>query len=819
MPSRADSSIVRAALRTRRSDAPPPHREAVLAFSRSLRSMTPFPSLLRHPLRTGCVLLSLTFSAHAAAPKLQDGPPPRPADAKALGTVSRSDYQDDPKAFDKLDLEVAAVGHDSALLLDLEQKLTALLIAPTTTAAARQAIAERLGRVIAPDPGARSPALRLLGPWLADPARQEIARLALDSVPGENVDAAYLAALRRAEGAARIGLTQSVGTRRIAKAAPTLATYLKDGNPTLAEAAAAALGAIATPRAFGILNDAKTPVTPAVLTAQLDAAPRQPTKVAAATYRAVMDSRIATDAIRQRAFRSLLSTVPAEATSLVLSALTRSEATRRAVALEAVIDLKDPEATSRLIHALPSLDADTQAALVAGLARRGDAAAVPAIIRASRDGAPELRRAALTALGELPGNAASVQRLTEAILAGGGEAKGATQSLSILRGTGVAEAIGEGARVGEPARRAALIRQLGLRGATHELGYLLSLRTDSTLAVRLAALEALEILASPAEEAALIAWAKGAADAAERTRAVRTYLAAILRAPDTLDRTRLLVREVEQGDPSAQLLFLPALPRLPNSETLALAGRLARSADAAVAEAAFTALGRWPDSSAGDVLVGLATERESLRSRASDTATRLFERDTGAPSDARVGALIQLLSLSSDPALLRRQLLLLSRAANSRALSAAERLQANPTLARDAEDTVLAIRSNLGGAPILSASDRVDQLSRMLDGQANTAWSVRADRESWLQIDFPSSRPVRRLTLDRGNQRNDIPDRYEVFVTDNPNEPGAARVVGEGSRDQSAIDLPAGIRGRYVIIRNRGTREDGRWSIAELRVD
>lgn len=73
--------------------------------------------------------------------------------------------------------------------------------------------------------------------------------------------------------------------------------------------------------------------------------------------------------------------------------------------------------------------------------------------------------------------------------------------------------------------------------------------------------------------------------------------------------------------------------------------------------------------------------------------------------------------------------------------------------------------------------------------------------------------------MDQGNQRNDIPDRYEVFVTDNPNEPGPARVVGEGSRDQSTIDLPAGIRGRYVIIRNRGMREDGRWSIAELRVD
>ena len=96
---------------------------------------------------------------------------------------------------------------------------------------------------------------------------------------------------------------------------------------------------------------------------------------------------------------------------------------------------------------------------------------------------------------------------------------------------------------------------------------------------------------------------------------------------------------------------------------------------------------------------------------------------------------------------------------------------------------------------------------------------MRADRQSWLQIDFHSVRPIRRLTLDRGNLRNDFPESYEVFVTDNPIDPGDPRVAGEGARDQSSIDLPAGIRGRYVIIRSRGSREDGKWSVAELRVD
>jgi hypothetical protein len=145
--------------------------------------------------------------------------------------------------------------------------------------------------VIASDPSSRSPALRLLGPWLSDPARQELARLALESVPGENVDSTYLRALRRAEGPARLALVQSVGIRRIAKAAPTLGRLLRDADQALADAAAASLGAIATPRAFGILKEHQTPITPAVLSARLDAAARQPTKAASEIGRAACRER------------------------------------------------------------------------------------------------------------------------------------------------------------------------------------------------------------------------------------------------------------------------------------------------------------------------------------------------------------------------------------------------------------------------------------------------------------------------------------------------------------------------------------------------
>jgi hypothetical protein len=118
------------------------------------------------------------------------------------------------------------------------------------------------------------------------------------------------------------------------------------------------------------------------------------------------------------------------------------------------------------------------------------------MITASTATAPEPRVAAIEALGALPGGPESVRRLTDLSVAGGSDAKVATESLSILRGNGVSEAIAAGARTGEPARRAVLVRQLGLRGTFSELAFLLGLHADPALPVRLAALEALDILAT-----------------------------------------------------------------------------------------------------------------------------------------------------------------------------------------------------------------------------------------------------------------------------------------------------------------------------------
>lgn len=84
-----------------------------------------------------------------------------------------------------------------------------------------------------------------LGRMLTGEETSDMARYALERIPGSAASGALLAALSKAEGKAKVGIVNSLGQRREAKASPALAELLGDSDETLAAAAAAALGEIA----------------------------------------------------------------------------------------------------------------------------------------------------------------------------------------------------------------------------------------------------------------------------------------------------------------------------------------------------------------------------------------------------------------------------------------------------------------------------------------------------------------------------------------------------------------------------------------------
>lgn len=96
----------------------------------------------------------------------------------------------------------------------------------------------------------------ILGKMLTGEETSDMARYALERIPGSAADGVLLAALGKATGKAKVGIVNTLGQRKCSKASGSLARLLGDSDEILAAAAAAALGEIADFTASAALGKA-----------------------------------------------------------------------------------------------------------------------------------------------------------------------------------------------------------------------------------------------------------------------------------------------------------------------------------------------------------------------------------------------------------------------------------------------------------------------------------------------------------------------------------------------------------------------------------
>jgi HEAT repeat protein len=738
----------------------------------------------------------------------------------ASAPLAELTYSGDQQLLVTLDADIVAAGKDTTKLAALEKRLLADLARRDSTFAARQAIAQRLALVLSTQPDPKSAAHRAFATMLADERDSDVARLALEPFPGVEVDKLLVVALGKTTGRTRLGLLDTLGRRRTVIAVAPLAALLRESDATTAAAAAQALGNIGTPAAVTALRAAPAAVT---ASAKLIAASHLPSSDAGKLLLEIENDSAAPTPVRHAAFRTSLQLDPLTATQRIIDALSGSDRGRKEVAAEAIATSAAPQLVAALAAQLGTFDPRTQTAVIAALGRRGDAAATPAVLAASKSADAHVRAAAITALGTLPGTAEIITTLARIAAASDSsdEAKLARQSLTRLNGPAVSSTILRQAEQGDAALRPVFIEQLALRNQTEGLPLLLKLRADPAAAVRLAAVAALGDLGDASHQRALLDWSLAAKDEAEQSRALRSLVNVILREPAAETRGELLFNTLANATTDVALRLLPALGRIGGKTSAGVAAQLATRDDAKLAEAAVAALARWTDASA---LPALATAAETAATPAAKesaraAAIRYFERNRE-PWTAEFTEVVSRLQKTTTESAERQRLLgFLHRASDPGALALVESLRGDSALAARASIAADVIRANQAGQPRLRASGGMSNLRNMLDGKTSTRWSVPTEGDEWLEMDFHLSRPLQTITLDQTSRGAEFPERFEVHVTDDAQKPGTAVVSGEGQQNKTVIVLPPGTRGRYVIVKNVAPRKDSNWSIVELHVD
>lgn len=142
-----------------------------------------------------------------------------------------------------------ASADDKATAQDLEQKLIAVLRSDAPPQ--EKAIPCKQLAIY----GSKS-AVPALAPLLSDEKLASWARIALEAIPDAAADDALREAMGKLRGRLLVGVINSIGVRRDAKAVDGLAGRLKDADAEVASAAAVALGRIASPQAAAALQEA-----------------------------------------------------------------------------------------------------------------------------------------------------------------------------------------------------------------------------------------------------------------------------------------------------------------------------------------------------------------------------------------------------------------------------------------------------------------------------------------------------------------------------------------------------------------------------------
>jgi len=231
------------------------------------------------PTHIARILAAIAIAALAPPCFAADAPAPSPKDIEAgLASIKEYDHGQTRENLVKISDIVAIARNDKAALAKVEMAMAAF-IETDASLASKQFVCGQLGYI---GTDASVPALAKL---LANDDTADMARMALERIPGEKADDALIEAAKKAEGLPLVGLANTLGQRRVKKAGPILEKSLKSNDA----------GVVVAASAHSAASMAKVPTS-------------SPSNVAAASVGSVVASVVSMVSVYGRAVTALAST-------------------------------------------------------------------------------------------------------------------------------------------------------------------------------------------------------------------------------------------------------------------------------------------------------------------------------------------------------------------------------------------------------------------------------------------------------------------------------------------------------------------------------
>jgi len=559
----------------------------------------------------------------------------------------------------------------------------------------------------------------VLAALLPDAEMNHMARYALETIPDASADAALRDALGKLNGLQLVGVIGSLGVRHDASADQALAKFLDNADPVVAQAAARALGYIATPAAVKSLEAAlaKAPagnqlaLCEGLFRAAEARMAKNQAKDAADIYDGLRKVTSAPHQIRAGSLRGAILARGNAGLPLLLGGLRSEDFILVDAAIRTAQELPGTEISAALASELPKLSTDKQILVVQTFAWRKDAAALPALTAAAKSGDVTVRVAAVRAMTQIGAPAAAP--VLVGLLGDPDKAisQAAQDGLASLPGAEADAAVLTLLNHSDVSKRLVALEILGRRKMPSALPVLWSRTTDPDAKVRAAALRRISDVAGATEMPRLLdllAQAKSPEDLA----AIAQSLSSIAgRSTDSEATVESMSQRFPSLQPAQKAALLGALGAAGGAKALDLVRLALKNPDPVVQANALEALADWKTFDAAPDLLQLATT-------ASDPATvdaafngcvRLCA-ESDAPADQRLKILTGLAGVAKSTEQNKRLLSGLGEVPTVGALQLVAQHVADPALANEAGAAAVKICSKLDASSKADAAPVLNQV-------------------------------------------------------------------------------------------------------------
>ena len=529
----------------------------------------------------------------------------------------------------------------------------------------------------------------------------EMARYALERIPGPASLEVLRNSLSKAPEKARPGIVNTLGLRRDTEAVPAIAKLVDSSNRDLSNSAIYALGKIASPQALSTLATLRKKGSLDAMEASLIAADHLAASgqrpQALTIYRELAAS--GTPAMmRIGGLQGLATTGGKEELKQIRSSVDDSDTKVQAAAIKALNKIDGPETTAAMIEALPKLGPAGRVRMVTALAHRGDRSALPAINKSTSDEALEVRVAALDGLSVI-GDPAAVQMLAERASNAAleeVERNAARTSLDRMRGANVDSSIIAGISSAATPVRIELIRSAGERGIEKAAEVILLSVNDTNRTLRREAFRSLRETAGSAQVPALLDLLVASKAQSDRRELERALSSALRRSPAARSVDVVAAyKKAESTDVRASLLQV--MGQAGTAEVLPVLRAATRDSNPDIVRAAILGLTEWPGDDPMRDLLALAgeTENQAHRILALRGFLNLVQLPSDRPATDTVGLLRSAMKLADQADEKKAILGLLPRYPTPEALELAKAASTDAAVADEAKMAVQRLERSL----------------------------------------------------------------------------------------------------------------------------